>query len=128
MLKYKTEKVIEVQDWDALVTEVYGRPYSFQQQDGCKSRGIFYLEVPYDDDDDDYEDDIPEEVNGIEMGVSFEVWKSRDPLAPVGSSHDQFDIKLFWYRNFYPSIFKVANDLLAKGKIEAGSYIIKIDW
>lgn len=34
----KTKTVIEVQEWDALVEKTYGRPYKFQQQDGCQSR------------------------------------------------------------------------------------------
>lgn len=40
-LKTKTQKVIEVSDWDNLVQETYGRPYNFQQQYGCQSRGEF---------------------------------------------------------------------------------------
>lgn len=44
-MNIKTIKQIDVSDWDALVTKTYGRPYSFQQQDGCKERqsvGIKY--------------------------------------------------------------------------------------
>jgi hypothetical protein len=36
-MKTKTVQMISVQDWDKLVKETYGRPYSFQQQDDCKS-------------------------------------------------------------------------------------------
>lgn len=35
MLKYNNTKLIELCDWDNLVKETYGRPYSFQQQYGC---------------------------------------------------------------------------------------------
>jgi hypothetical protein len=38
-IKTKSINIIEVQDWDALVEETYGKPYSFQQQDDCKPRG-----------------------------------------------------------------------------------------
>ena len=44
-MNIKTIKQIDVSDWDALVTKTYCRPYSFQQQDGCKERqsvGIKY--------------------------------------------------------------------------------------
>lgn len=40
MLKYTNKKVISVQDWDELVQETYGKPYSFQQQNGCQDREI----------------------------------------------------------------------------------------
>ena len=39
MLKYKLVKFVEVENWDALVTEVYDRPYKFQQQESAYSRG-----------------------------------------------------------------------------------------
>jgi hypothetical protein len=62
-MKIKTKKVIEVSEWDKLVEKTYGRPYNFQQQDGCKSRGTFEFSVP--SDKWDYENHtIPEEVNG----------------------------------------------------------------
>lgn len=35
MLKFETKKIIDCFDWDELVTETYGKPYCFQQQDGC---------------------------------------------------------------------------------------------
>jgi hypothetical protein len=128
MLKYKTKKVIEVHDWDNLVTETYGRPYSFQQQDGCKSRGVHHLIVPVEIDEDFYPDSIPEVINGSEMGVSFKAWLARDPKQPVGNRADKWTIDLFWQRNFYPDIDILAADLHAKGLIEAGEYTINIDW
>lgn len=129
-LKIRTEQVIEVSDWDNLVEETYGRPYSFQQQDGCKSRGVFRFKVP-DDADDIEEDTIPEIVNHSEMGVSFAAWLKRDPKAPLAGERvreDDFGIRLWWERNFYPDVQMVANDLHAKGLLEAGEYTINIDW
>lgn len=35
-----------MQDWDNLVEETYGKPYMFQQQDGCKDRGTEHITVP----------------------------------------------------------------------------------
>jgi len=46
MLKYKNKKIIQCSDWDKLVTEIYKRPYNFQQQDGCKERPGFLKSVP----------------------------------------------------------------------------------
>ena len=67
MLKYKLVKFVEVENWDALVTEVYDRPYKFQQQDGCKERQVIDFTVPaYSEDYDDSEE-----------GVSFKTWFTR---------------------------------------------------
>lgn len=129
MLKYTNKKIIEVSDWDSLVQETYGRIYSFQQQDGCKDRGIFNIEIPskYTNDEAMY-DNISEEINGEELGVKFATWLARDPEAPVNGDSTDFMITLFWERNFYPDIYTVANDLYNKGLIEKGEYLINIDW
>ena len=55
MIKIKDTKLIDVGDWDDLVTETYGRPYNFQQQDDCKDRGTHHLTVP--DGADDHENE-----------------------------------------------------------------------
>ena len=63
----RTEQVIDVGDWDNLVETTYGRPYSFQQQDGCKERQRVKITIP-DEYADDYENDtVPEEVNHDEV-------------------------------------------------------------
>lgn len=127
-----THKVsmIKVNDWDKFVEETYNRPYSFQQQDGCKSRGIHPLTVPEEDPYDFEKDTIPEEVNGNTMGVSFKAWLARNPTQKLSSKNDQFDWlrRLFWERNFYPDVNMIANDLYNKGLLDAGEYIINIDW
>lgn len=125
----RTELVIDVSDWDTLVTETYQRPYSFQQQDGCKDRQRVQITIP--DDTWDYDNDsVPEVVNGEEMGVSFKAWLERDPNQKIPNPHSfGYDgTNLFWERNFYPDVQMVANDLHAKGLIEAGDYVIDIDW
>ena len=92
-------------------------------------------------------DSISEIINGDEMGVKFNVWLARDPKAPLNPTdeelkscsyyfngdkekwkNDPSHIELFWQRNFYPSIYMVANDLYEKGLIEKGDYTINIDW
>lgn len=128
MIKIQTKQFISVSDWDDFVIKTYGRPYKFQQQDGCQSRGIFTLDVPWDEYDDFENDTVPEKVNGEEMGVSFKAWLERDPKKPIKDQQYDFQLELWWKRNFYPSIYAVANDLHAKGLLPAGEYIINIDW
>lgn len=128
-MKIKTQKVIEVQDWDEVVQKTYGRPYSFQQQDGCKSRGTFVFNVP--DKAEDFENDsIPEIVNHEKMGVSFAAWLKRDPKQKLSDPECQQDycLTLWWERNFYPDIQMIANDLHAKRLLKAGEYMIDINW
>lgn len=128
-MKIRTENVIEVSDWDKVVTATYGRPYNFQQQDGCQDRGRFYIAIPAEAED--FEKDIvPENVNDEEMGVSFVAWLARDPeqLLSPKDQQDAWELRLWWERNFYPNIQMVANDLHAKGLIEAGKYSIDTDW
>lgn len=128
MIKFKTQRVIEVQDWDDLVQKTYGRPYAFQQQDGCKDRGVERITVPTTWTNDYEEDTIPEVVNGDEMGVSFKAWLERDPTQKIPDQSADYQLELFWERNFYPHVSMIANDLHAKGLIEAGEYTINIDW
>ena len=110
--------VIDCSEWDELVEKTYGRTYCFQQQEGCQERGVKYLTIP--DYAEDYEaDSIPEVINGDIMGVSFKTWLDR---------HPQQGKDLFWERNFYPELQMVANDLHSKGLIDAGEYMINIDW
>jgi len=126
-MKYTTTKIISLQDWDAYVEETYGRPYSFQQQDGCRERGTYRIMVP--GEAEDFErDSIPEGVNGEEMGVSFAAWLARDPVEPIEGQEYNFERKLWWGRNFYPDVQMIANDLHSRGLLEAGEYTIKIDW
>lgn len=131
-LNTRTETVVSCQDWDKFVREAYGRPYCFQQQDGCRSRGVFRFVVP--DEPGDFDNDtVSEVVNGPDQGVSFKAWLKRDPKAPLRHEssvmrNDAFGIELWWHRNFYPDIQIVANDLHSKGLLEAGEYTIDIDW
>lgn len=123
----RTEQVIDVGDWDQLVIDTYGKPYSFQQQDGCKERQRVKVTIP--DEAYDYENDtVPEEINGEEMGVSFKAWLARDPEEWNGDPEDKRFLDLFWDRNFYPDVQMIANSLYRMELIEAGTYTIDIDW
>ena len=127
-MKIKNTKTISLRDWNECVKKTYGRPYNYQQQDGCQSRGVFHLTVPEEETYDFENDTVPEEVNGSEMGVSFKAWLKRDPKQKIKDQEDDFELELFWQRNFYPAIEMVANDLHKKGLLEAGEYSIEIDW
>lgn len=126
-MKIRTEKVIELAEWDALVIKTYGRPYSFQQQDGCKQRGSFRFSVPAPANDFAVET-VPEIVNHEQMGVSFAAWLHRDPKKPLPGQEYDYELGLWWERNFYPDVQMVANDLHYRGLLEAGDYTIDIDW
>lgn len=129
MNNIKNVKQIEVNEWDELVSSTYNKPYSFQQQEGCKSRGAFQLTIPSDYiEDEKMHDSIPEEINGKIMGVKFNKWLERDSKQKVDNSTQQWEIKIFWHRNFYPDVYTIANNLYKKGLIEKGNYIINIDW
>jgi hypothetical protein len=129
-IKTRDVKVIEESDWNQLVEETYGRPYHFQQQYDCQDRGYFELSIPttvWDDENVMYSE-IPEEVNGEKMGVKFEKWLERDPKQPLAKQEFDWQLKLFWERNFYPSVYTVAKDLYKRGLIPEGEYLIHIDW
>jgi hypothetical protein len=128
MAKLVTNKVetISCSDLDALVTETYGRPYCFQQQDGCQGRGQRRVSIPTEGYD--FENNtVPEEVNHQEMGVSFKEWLARDPKKNL-HGQSNFGLTLWWERNFYPSLDMVLDDLHKKGLVDAGEYSIIIDW
>lgn len=130
-MKIQTKQVIDVSEWDAFIEKTYGRPYSFQQQDGCKDRGNFDLTVPSNWKDDYKNDTVPEVINHEEMGVSFAAWRARDPKQPLDSDPDgnkSWGLSMWWERNFYPGVHTLANDLHAQGLLEAGEYVIDIDW
>jgi hypothetical protein len=124
----KTVKLINDEDWDKLVKKTYDRPYMFQQQEGCRERGMFYLEVPSEDDCDYKADEVPEEVNHLEKGVSFSAWLTRNPKKPLAEQAHGYQLDMWWERNFYPSPEVIANDLHKKGLLEAGKYVIEIHW
>lgn len=127
LLIYKLEKVVSLCDWDDLVVRTYNRPYCLQQQDGCKDRQRIDIEIPSEGFDFENET-VPEVVNGKEMGVKFSSWLARDPKQEIENQQFSHQLNLWWIRNFYPDVQMVANDLHARGLIEAGSYVIDIDW
>jgi hypothetical protein len=128
MLNFKNVRLVDLEEWDELVSETYGRPYTFQQQDGCKSRGTFEFSVPCDYPKDYENDTVVEKVNGPEEGVSFKAWLARDPKQPLSDDDASYAVNMWWDRNFYPHVSMVIDDLYAKGLIIRGDYLIDIDW
>lgn len=131
-LKIQITQMIQVSDWDYFVMEVYGRPYSLQQQGGCRNRSTVYItaspEVP--EEYNSYTDrDIPEELNSSEMGVTFKRWLARDPKKPLSKEEPlNWQLQMWWERNFYPDVDVVANDLCKRGLLPPGKYTIEINW
>ena len=102
MLKYKIKKIINSFDLDDLIRETYGKPYCFQQQDGCKNRGIEYITVPVINPYDFKNDSSSFKINGDEMGVSFDTWlkttvKEVNKLHPEEYSGQN---DLWWGKKF----------------------------
>lgn len=140
----KTMTVISCSDWDKFIVQTYNRPYCFQQQNGCRDRGKFQFSVPVED----Y--NLPDDfshlsqslatdtviIPAIRSSVPLEVWLERDPSLKIKPRSGEletdaflsFITTLFWHREFYPSIYLLANDLYEKGLLPAGDYLIDIDW
>jgi hypothetical protein len=97
-MKIKNVKMIDVEDWDNLVSSTYNRIYQFQQQEGCKDRGTFNLTIPSKyTEDDEMHDKIPEIFNGDIMGVKFDVWLNRDPKEPLNPSKEELkECNYYW--------------------------------
>ena len=122
MLKARKVNLISDSEWDDLVKSIYGKPYSFQQQDGCKERGTFHFSVPggtWDYKNTKLEDN---DSDNDEMGVSFQAW--LDGIPEEGNWRNT----MWWKRNFYPDVSMIIDDLYNKGHLEEGDYIIEMDW
>lgn len=111
------EKVTLIQDsdFDKLVKETYGRPYCFQQQNGCRDRGAYDFILPINDPCD-------------EGSVTFEEWLKADPNKKLNNQKYDWELETHWQRDFYPDLEMVVQDLYKKSILEAGKYIINVDW
>ncbi len=126
-IKSENVKLINERDWSELVSAVYGRPYRFQQQEGCRDLGTYYrFTAPPPYTDDEYmNDEVQESLHSEKKGVKFKVWLGRN-VAETFAKKSTMDI--WWKRVFYPDVNAVVNDLYKMGWIEPGNYIICIDW
>jgi len=123
-------KQIDSDDWDNFVEKTYNKIYCFQQQDGCKLRGVVTISTNAVYEEDFENTEIPFEVNGGEMGVSFETWLNTSPEDTAKHFNPEYhwQNRLFWQRNFYPDVNVIASDLCKRGLLEPGEYQINIDW
>lgn len=135
MLQHKTINVIDVSDLDDLVKEVYGKPYKLQQQNGCMERqhiSVYVGKEVVEGDENEYGDiheSIPLIINGNDMCVKFDTWLNATPEQHKEEMcWEDWEVELFWFRNFYPDLNVLLYDLYKKGLIEKGSYDINIDW
>ena len=127
MFNIQSVYYLECSELGDIVQQVYKRPFNFQQQAGCKERGIEKFSVPDTWTDDFGNHELPEVVNHEEMGVSFAAWLKRDPAQLIEATYEGATI-LWWERNFYPSTQMVLNDLHDRGLIPSGEYVVSIDW
>ncbi len=131
MLKSRLVRLVELRDWNELVVATYGRPYNFQQQRGCMNRGTeeLLVEGNYKGEDFFEQTEIPETTNTYEMGVTLEAWLSRDPKQRLSEEENSdWELEMWWERNFYPDIDFLAEDMANRGVLEPGTYVINIDW
>lgn len=126
-MKTRTVQVIEVDDWNKLVTETYGRPYNLQDQDTYFNNGVCLpLSVPeLETNDNEADDDVPEKLGEGGM-VKLATWLARDPQTPEFPY--SWERELWWYRDFYPDLAALANDLHERGLLPAGEYMIHVWW
>lgn len=96
--------------FSALVAEVYGRPYRFQQQGDMRGQDTIYRFM------------LPEQPGDAET-PEFDAWLAASPP-------DVSDWKetMRWEREFYPDIDDVVNDLHQRGLLDAGDYAIHVWW
>lgn len=101
-----------------LVSEVYGRPYNFQQQGdmmGQESLKLFTVPTKY--------------VEDHWQAVSMKQWLEATPPGPASAPGiENFREQLRWRREFYPRLEEVVNDLHQRGLIDAGEYALHIWW
>lgn len=126
-LKIQNVKFVDVSDWDSFITEVYWKPYNFQQQDWCKDRWTYGLNTKYIDDYYEHKS-IPFEVNWEIQWVRFDTWLKSDKEEIDSHFSAPYLSDLFWNRNFYPHIEELAKDLLERWLLDEWDYIINIDW
>lgn len=124
----KTVNYMSVGEWDTLVYKTYGIPYSFQQQDRCRHRGVWEFSIPVMEPF-DYPRRKLEHLD--DMGVSFKFWL-KEGKNKISSYNDVNEIPfiemLYYYRKFYPNIDMIASDLHKRGILVKGDYVINIDW
>ncbi len=128
-MRKRTETVIEVSEWDALVTKTYGRPYDYQQQEGGRERGEIRFKVPDVAAEKYTHKSISEMADPRVRGVVFAQWLARDLNQQFqDKNRNEYALLRWWDEVFYPDLQTLANDMHTKGVLETGDYCIDVDW
>lgn len=132
-MKCRKINLVNVEDFNEVIKEVYCKHYSFQHQGARTYNGVeesYFLKVPYIRNFKDFdsgaaiEECIYNNEQILQYGVEFNEWLNKDPNFEWYSS--DINNKLIWERYYYPHIYMLINDLYIKGLIEAGEYCIKM--
>lgn len=129
MLKLETIKVIDVDKWNDFIVETYGKPYNFQQQDGCKERQYTNVDVKYYVGEWDINEELEEleEYGGDIPFVRLDEWLAKEVEKP-SEGNEKWRIETRWERDFYPHIGELIIDLYNKNLIKLETFYINIDW
>ena len=145
-LKTQDVKYVYVNDWDEFVREVYNRPYSREEQVEDISDRTDFIDTKskYSEPKWLQEETLDKALKDRYLAssasrVSLKNWLALDPDLPVAHKiydwHSKQDVvlqasrgelshTLWWERCFYPGIYELAYDLVAKGLLEPGTYLI----
>lgn len=134
-LEFEIRKVVEEGCWNFFIENTFNKgpyTYNFQQQDGCRERGPYLVEVPPSEEDlldgpELLNEEISYEVNGEMYGVSLETWLNTSKVDTASKLEKDYLNDLYWCRHFYPRINELVNHLYKLGLIEEGDFYIEID-
>ncbi len=101
-MKMSTVTLIDEGDFSELVRETYGKPYQFQQQEFLSQDSIRFFTVPEEPDN---------------YGLTLAEWVA----TPVVD-------EMSFYRDCYPELQMIVNDLHERELLPAGRYALHIWW
>ena len=117
-LSHYQATVLHESEFSDLVRQTFERPYSLQQQGDMHSQESFVrFDVPADREEEEHW-----------QAVSMEEWLAATPPDPEDRSMEAFTDRLRWDREFYPQLDSVANELHARGQLDAGTYVLHVWW
>ena len=114
-LSHYQATVLHESEFSNLVRQTFERPYSLQQQGDMHSQESF---IRF---------DVPAELEW-EHEPSLETWLATTPPDPEDHSMAAFTNRLRWDREFYPDLQDIANELHARGQLDAGTYVLHVWW
>jgi hypothetical protein len=119
-MRIENVKLIGETEFSRLVSETYGRPYQLQQQDNCMGQDEIERVT------------VPDEGIDIDDDARFAEWRDADVPDPVGVLHGEtrwdWEVELYWQREYYPPLQELVNDLHERGLLPQGDYVIHASW